>query len=149
MPSTFWGLNIATSGLNASQIAVNTTTHNIANSQTTGFSRQSTNAAAAEALRTYQSFGMQGSGVTVSDITRTRDFYYDNKYWNNNAEEGHYEVKHYYMDQIELQFNEFGTSTTGFTEMYGNFFNALAKFAILYAAILPVTARTTVFPFNI
>ncbi|MBE5949402.1 MAG: flagellar hook-associated protein FlgK [Lachnospiraceae bacterium] len=125
MPSTFWGLNIATSGLNASQIAVNTTTHNIANSQTNGFSRQSTNAAAAEALRTYQSFGMQGSGVTVSDITRTRDSYYDNKYWNNNAEEGHYDVKHYYMDQIELQFNEFGTSTTGFTTMYGNFFNAL------------------------
>ena len=125
MPSTFWGLNIATSGLHASQIALNTTSHNIANAQTTGYSRQATNAGAAEALRIHQPYGMLGSGVSVTDITRTRDSYYDNKYWGNHADQGHYEVKHYYMNQIELQFNEFGTSTTGFSDIYGKFFNAL------------------------
>lgn len=125
MPSTFWGLNIATSGLNAAQIALNTTSHNVANAQTKGYSRQETNAAAAEALRVHQRYGMLGSGVQVTAINRIRDSYYDNKYWRNNASEGQYETKHYYMEQVQLQFNEFGVSKTGFSTVYNNFFNAI------------------------
>ena len=43
MPSTFFGLNIASSGLSAYQVALNTTANNIANVQTTGYSRQQSN----------------------------------------------------------------------------------------------------------
>jgi hypothetical protein len=40
MPSQFFGLNIAGSGLRASNAALNTTANNISNSQTIGYSRQ-------------------------------------------------------------------------------------------------------------
>ncbi|MBQ9764915.1 MAG: flagellar hook-associated protein FlgK, partial [Lachnospiraceae bacterium] len=125
MPSTFWGLNIATSGMNASQIALNTTSHNIANVNTTGYSKQSADITAAEALRVHREYGMFGSGVTVVDINRARESYYDVKYWNNNQNYGQQEVMHYYMEQIQLHFNEFGVSTTGFSEVYEDLFNAL------------------------
>ena len=50
MPSTFFGLNIASSGLSAYQVALNTTANNIANVQTTGYSRQQSNRVASDAL---------------------------------------------------------------------------------------------------
>ena len=40
MPSQFFGLNIAYTGLLASNAAMNTTSNNIANVQTEGYSRQ-------------------------------------------------------------------------------------------------------------
>ena len=43
MPSTFYGLTIAGSGLNSFQTAVNTTANNIANVQTEGDSGQVAN----------------------------------------------------------------------------------------------------------
>ena len=39
MPSTFYGLTIAGSGLNSFQTAVNTTANNIANVQTEGYTQ--------------------------------------------------------------------------------------------------------------
>jgi len=125
MPSTFWGLNIARTGLNAAHLALNTTNHNIANVNTEGYSRQETKTKAAEAIRIYQPYGMLGSGVEVTDISRTRESYYDMKLWNNQQNFGRYEVTHYYMEQIQLHFNEFGVSTTGFSEVYNGFFNSL------------------------
>lgn len=125
MPSTFWGLNIARSGLNAAHLALNTTSHNIANVNTKGYSRQEVNSVAAEAIRIYQPYGMLGSGVAVTDISRIRESYYDTKYWNNNQNHGRYEVTNYYMEQIQLHFNEFGVSTTGFSEVYNGLFNSL------------------------
>ena len=41
MPSTFFGLNIATSGMNAYNMGLNTTAHNISNRNTKGYSKQS------------------------------------------------------------------------------------------------------------
>ncbi len=125
MPSTFWGLNIARSGLNAAHLALNTTNHNIANVNTQGYSKQEVHSVAAEAIRIYQPYGMLGSGVAVTDISRTRDSYYDMKLWKNQQNYGRYEVTHYYMEQIQLHFNEFGVSTTGFSEVYNGFFNSL------------------------
>ena len=40
MPSTFFGLNIARSGMSTYNAVLNTTAHNIANVKTTGYSRQ-------------------------------------------------------------------------------------------------------------
>ncbi|MCR5153439.1 MAG: flagellar basal body protein, partial [Lachnospiraceae bacterium] len=41
MPSTFFGLNIGTTGLFAAKTGLNTTSHNIANIETKGYTRQS------------------------------------------------------------------------------------------------------------
>lgn len=42
MPSTFFGLTIASSGLSAYQVALNTSANNISNVQTKGYSKQQT-----------------------------------------------------------------------------------------------------------
>lgn len=124
MPSTFFGLTIASSGLNAAHVAINTTGHNISNIETKGYSRQQAIQQADDALRAYSSYGMMGSGVVVTDIQQIRDSYYDKKYWSNQCKLGEASSKFYYMDQIQDQFyNEL--EDVGFTPYYGNFANAL------------------------
>ena len=51
MPSQFFGLQIAGSGLRASNAALNTTANNISNAQTKGYSRQVVSQEANNALR--------------------------------------------------------------------------------------------------
>lgn len=124
MPSTFFGLSIASSGLNAAHVAINTTGHNVSNTNTKGYSRQQAVQQAGVPLRAYSSYGMMGSGVIVTDIQQIRDSYYDKKYWNNNCKLGEASSKYYYMDQIQDQFyNEM--DDVGFTPYYNNFANAL------------------------
>ena len=53
MPSQFFGLYIAGSGLRASNAALNTTANNISNAQTSGYSRQVVEQQANNALRTF------------------------------------------------------------------------------------------------
>ena len=79
MPSTFFGLNIGSSGLRSFQVAVNTTANNIANVQTKGYTRQETTLAATNAMRVAARYGSTGTGVNVTKITQVRDEYYDTK----------------------------------------------------------------------
>lgn len=104
MASQFYGLNISYTGLLASNAALNTTANNIANAETPGYSRQQINQTAANALRTYTTFGCSGSGVDVKSIERVRDEFYDVKFWNNNSIKGEYDKKQYYMQQLEDYF---------------------------------------------
>ena len=73
MPSTFFGLNIASSAMNAFQIATNTTANNISNVQTKGYSKQVAYREASDALRVYQKFGCAGSGVKTTSIKSVRN----------------------------------------------------------------------------
>lgn len=82
MPSQFFGLNIAYTGLLASNAAMNTTANNIANSQTEGYSRQQVKQQAANAIRIFQTYGCAGAGVETLAIERVRDDFYDTKFWN-------------------------------------------------------------------
>ncbi|MGN0318268.1 MAG: flagellar hook-associated protein FlgK [Lachnospira sp.] len=123
MASTFFGLTIAYTGLQASQAAINVTSHNLANINTKGYSREAASTQADRALRTYASYGTIGSGVIVTEITQKRDSYYDDKYRNNETNYGEYEVKENYMAQIESYLNEFVLD--GYSEEYINFFSAV------------------------
>lgn len=124
MASTFFGLTIAGSALNSFQAAVNTTANNIANVNTKGYTRQQAIRFAAEALRVNERYGMAGSGVTTTEITQTRDFYYDVKYWENSAKLGRYESTLYYAQQIE-EFLLNDDTVKGFVDILGDMFNAL------------------------
>lgn len=106
MPSQFFGLNIAYTGLLASNAALNTTSNNIANVQTEGYSRQQVAQQAASALRVFQTYGCAGAGVETLAIERVRDEFYDGKYWDNHAKVGEYNMKQYYMQQIETYFDD-------------------------------------------
>lgn len=123
MTSTFFGLNISKTGLSGYQASINTTAHNISNASTDGYSRQVVKKKAAPAMRTYNSYGMQGSGVDMDGIERKRNGYYDTKYWTNHAYLGQHSSKADYMTQIENYFNEI--TKDGFNTEFDNFFNAL------------------------
>ena len=124
MASTFFGLHIGTSGLNAFHAAVNTTAHNISNLQTEGYSKQVVNMEASNAQRTYQRNGTTGLGVTAVSVTQARDQYYDVKYWSNQSKYGEYDAKYYYMEQIENYFTD-DENVEGFTRLYSKMFNSL------------------------
>lgn len=120
MPSQFFGLNIAYTGLLASNAAMNTTSNNIANVQTEGYSRQQVVQQAANALRVFQTYGCAGAGVETLAIERVRDDFYDAKYWNNNTKVGEYDMKQYYMEQVETYFDDNGTNA-GFKTIFDSF----------------------------
>lgn len=125
MASTFFGLTIAYSGLQASQASINVTAHNLSNVDTDGYTKETAVKEAASSLRTYAPYGTLGAGVDVTEISQTRDSYYDEKYRNNQTYYGEYEAKNNYMSQIESFFNEF--ILDGYTEEYNNFFKNVSQ----------------------
>ena len=124
MASTFFGLHIGYSGLNAFQASINTTANNISNVQTEGYSRQEVQLASSSAMRVYQKYGSTGTGVTAEGVTQIRDEYYDQKYWYTNPQKGFYDRKVYYLDQIENYYTD-DASNPGFSTILSKMFNSL------------------------
>ncbi len=124
MASTFFGLTVAYTGLQSANTSINTTAHNISNLQTTGYTKQTANSEAGDALRTYATYGCVGTGVVVTSIDQIRDSYYDVKYRNNATRLGEYNAMQNYMTQIEDYLNE--TNLQGFTAGYDDFFAAVS-----------------------
>ena len=120
MPSQFFGLNIAYKGLLASNAALNTTYNNISNEQTDGYSRQKVVQQASSAIRVYQTYGCAGAGVDTVAVERVRDEFYDRKYWNANTSLGEYNMKQYYMAQLETYFADSST-VPGFNTIFNQF----------------------------
>lgn len=125
MASTFFGLSIATSGLYASQSSMNTSAHNIANTQTAGYSRQETTLQAGTPISLTSSYGMVGTGVATVNIKQYRDAYYDTKYRNNNTILGNYSTKEYYFLSIENVISE--TNSEGLNATFDKFSTALIE----------------------
>ena len=124
MPSQFFGLNIAGSGLSAYQAAINTTANNVSNVQKEGYSRQETKLEASAALRVYATYGSTGTGIVATEIKQQRDLYYDTKYWENNSKLGYFEQKIYYLNQVEGYFDDNGVDM-GFSTIFSAMFNGL------------------------
>lgn len=78
MASIFNALNIGYSGLNAAQIGIDTTGHNIANAETEGYSRQRVVTAAATPL--YVQPGAVGNGTQITEIARVFDNFVFGRY---------------------------------------------------------------------
>jgi flagellar hook-associated protein 1 FlgK len=85
--STFTGLQTSLRGLIAQQEALDTTSHNIANASTKGYSRQEVLLSASRALSIVtgstdggQDAAQLGTGVDVDGITRARDHFLDLQY---------------------------------------------------------------------
>lgn len=125
MPSTFFGLQIAYSGLKASNAALNTTANNVANVETEGYTRQKVKTAASEPMRVFATYGCAGAGVDTLAIERVRDQFYDEKYRDNETRLGEYERKEYYMGIFETYFTDDGT--TGFKSIFDNLINSMQE----------------------
>ena len=66
MPSTFFGLSIATSGMLSYRAHLNVTAHNIANTKTRGYTRQYAEQSAKYPISLKTSYGMVGAGSEVT-----------------------------------------------------------------------------------
>ncbi len=75
------------------------------------------NPAGINALRVFQTYGCAGAGVETLAIERVRDEFYDGRFWDNNAQLGEYDMKQYYMQQLETYFDDDGKST-GFKTIF-------------------------------
>lgn len=128
MPSQFFGLNIAYTGLLSANAALNTTGNNISNVETKGYSRQQVVTQAASALRVFTTYGCAGAGVDTLAIERIRNEFYDYKYWNNNTKLGEYDIKQYYMKQIEnYLMDDPDKGINGFNTIFEDMYDALAE----------------------
>jgi flagellar hook-associated protein 1 FlgK len=78
MASIFNTLNIGYSGLVAAQVGVSTTSHNIANAESEGYTRQRVVTAAAVPISSNP--GQVGNGVVITDIARIFDNFVFDKY---------------------------------------------------------------------
>ncbi len=123
MPSQFFGLTIASSGLRAANAALNTAANNVSNVNTEGYSRQTVTQEAANALRVFATYGCAGAGVDTVAIERMRDSYYDMRFRSNNSTLGEYDIKKYYTDTLQQYLDDDGTS--GFGTIYDSFWAAL------------------------
>lgn len=108
MLSTFFGLELARRGLEAQQIALDVTGHNIANSNTTGYTRQIANLQATTP-NLIAGLGKQvsiGTGVTLDDILRARDDFVDRQFRLETSKQEYWSSKADVLSKIQDIFNE-------------------------------------------
>jgi flagellar hook-associated protein 1 FlgK len=111
--STFNGLNITLSALQAEQRSLDTTSHNIANASTDGYSRQVSELVAKPSLASISVWGQIqpgqiGQGVDVADVARIRDQFNDNNLRANFATQGEADVRQTTWEGVESALPEPG-----------------------------------------
>ncbi len=99
MASTFGSYEIAKSGMMTYSAALQTTAHNIANIETKGYSKQTTNYTSMVSNKS--SLFVQGSGVQVTSITRNRNEYYDEKYQSTQSTYNYYNTQSHYLNLLQ------------------------------------------------
>ena len=121
MSSSFGGLQIAYSALKAQQQIMETTSHNISNVSTTGYTRQRVNLSASPPTYVPSSTGSLeiGTGVKVDDITRVMDQFVNSQLRDQTSKLTEKENSQEVMSQVETIFNEpsdsgLGTAMTDF-----------------------------------
>ncbi|PAD37393.1 flagellar hook-associated protein FlgK [Terribacillus sp. 7520-G] len=128
MGSTFAGLEIARSALFAQQTALYTTSNNIANANTEGYTRQRVNF---EQISPYpaagrnrpQVVGQQGTGVEAGSIERIRNSYLDAQYRSQTGTASFWNTKSEALSRMEGIMNE--PSDSGLSAVMDDFWSAL------------------------
>lgn len=121
MSGLFGTLNNATKGLNVQQSALQTTSHNISNANTVGYSRQKVTMVADNPY-TLGGIGQLGTGVRISSIDRIVDPYVNKQLRNEISSLGMYSKKSEVLGQLEGIFNE--PSTTGLNNNLSKVFSS-------------------------
>lgn len=141
MPSTFFGLSIATSGMLSYRAHLNVTAHNIANTKTDGYTRQYAEQSAKYPISLKTSYGMVGAGSEVTAIVNKRDEYYDYKFRKSNAIFGYYDTAQYYMKSLEDHMYSNDSESASLSNSLTNFFNRLTS---LTTTVSDITKRTEI-----
>ncbi|MCH4199095.1 MAG: flagellar hook-associated protein FlgK [Clostridium tyrobutyricum] len=127
MPGLFSIFNTAKSGLFSQQAAINVTSHNIANANTDGYSRQRANMVTTTpytmpSMDGAAGAGQLGTGVTVESIQRIRDSFLDYQFRVQNSISGQYSAQDKILSQVENVLNE--PTDTSISSLVSGFFTS-------------------------
>ncbi|MDR3120095.1 MAG: flagellar hook-associated protein FlgK, partial [Clostridiales bacterium] len=126
MRGSFYGMNVSLTGLFAAQRNLDTISHNIANIQTDGYSRQAVNQGAASPFRLFNKTGMVGAGVDVLSVARIRDLYLDKKYWYQSTVRGEWSQKAGIVDQVQTRIAG-GADGQGYNSVTNDIYSVLEE----------------------
>jgi len=118
-------LNTASIALSAQQLAIETAGNNIANASVAGYSRQRVDMHTNTPVQ--MPYGMVGTGVVPTDISRIRNALLDSTYRDQAAQSGAYSTRSDLVGQISSMFNE--PSDNGLAEQLDQFWSAWGDLA--------------------
>ncbi len=125
MSTLFYALNISKNALFAQTHVLNVVSHNVANANTPGYSRQTVLLASIADSNTNQSIMLNqitvGSGVEAKFVERSRFSLYDAIYRKENQTYNSFAKTEELLNQVELLFDE--PSDRGLSQIMNDFFN--------------------------
>jgi flagellar hook-associated protein 1 FlgK len=104
MASIFNSLNIGYSGLNAAQIGIDTTGHNISNAETDGYTRERVVTSATTPI--FSADGNVGNGVEIQTVKRVFDNYVFDRYTSTYAEKEYTDLSKEKLEELSTYFPE-------------------------------------------
>lgn len=127
MAGLLGSLHSAKTGMTVSQTSIQTTSHNINNMNTPGYSRQRVEQSAKSAysnpgFNSSLGAGQLGTGVEATNVIRIRNTFYDFQFRSESHNYGQTSVKYEYYKNMESIFNE--PSDTAISSSLNNFFNS-------------------------
>lgn len=127
MSGLFSVFNVANRGMATQQKAIGVTSHNIANANTEGYSRQratieTTRPFNMPSLNNSVGPGQIGTGAQVSAIERVRDTFLDYQVRVETSRHGQFAARDKFLSEVENIFNE--PSDTGISTLVGKFFDS-------------------------
>lgn len=127
--STFSGLNIARTGMDVSQKAIDLTGHNIANANTEGYTRQRLSTVSVETgtglTRLATSLPETGGGVKVIAIDQIRSKFLDGQYRIALSEQEELKARNESLENMEMLFNEM--NSTGMSAQLDDFLSGVEE----------------------
>lgn len=136
--SLFSTFSIGKRGMSVAQMQLTTTSHNMANATTKGYSRQRVNVVASKPF-SGDTHGQVGTGSEIRSIERVRDSFIDYQIRNENSTLGKASVRSDILYQVEGVFNE--PSDTSISSLIGKFYDSFQELSKQPASS---TARTVV-----
>ncbi|MCE5273999.1 MAG: flagellar hook-associated protein FlgK [Deltaproteobacteria bacterium] len=122
MPGIGGALDIARWSMYASQLSIEVASHNIANANTEGYSRQTLGLEANNPITTGP--GQIGTGVKATEVFRQYDAFVNDQVTQKTSDYAYWKAQSEAMDQIETIFNE--SDENGLNALMGEFWNAWA-----------------------
>lgn len=119
MSGLFGTLNIGVKGMTAAQTALQTTSHNVSNMNTPGYSRQRVNLQADNPYN-YTGVGQLGTGVKMSGVVRVVDDYVTKQIQDETSSYSRHATKSDALSQLEMIFDEPSETglSAGFSRVY-------------------------------
>lgn len=118
-------LDIAKNALQANQKAINVTSHNIANANTPGYSRQKVDFSTNEPLRVGDQYF--GTGVSIESVRRVYDSFQALQLRSAESKLSGFEAKNEHVSSLERVINELGEG--GLSGLLDDFFNGFQDIA--------------------